>query len=280
MHSPTHSGLQGWFAVFLPSRPSRPATLRLLAGAGALIALLGPLGCSSNSSKTTPATTSDAGSDVSVQDAPDVNAPDGDASSSNDATPDAPRDGGADVMPGDAEPDAPRDGGGSDAGDASSDGPPSLVTLPQACADCMQANCNDTFINGLTNPPCSGLQGSAPSGPAEGVPKVDLCVAVFNCMWESLCVYTQTTSGKYPFYCYCGDASSADCATGGGNGPCKTQMEYGLYTTEFASVVTNAQNTTLPTGLAMETQICALDPTAGPCSPVCDPADAGAGDAG
>jgi hypothetical protein len=217
-----------------------------------LVALLAALGCGGSDNKSNLTTPSDAGPDVSQQDGPNV------------STPDAASDGEPDGA-GDAGSDAPVDSGDSDASDAASDGPLTIAPLPQACLDCIQAYCG-AAVGAADYPPCSVFSGNAPGGPAQGVPNQDLCVAAFNCFWTSQCAAAEAVGGAV---CYCGSAATTFdvCASGGGDGHCRTEMEYGLYTSDFATIVTHEGDTSLPAGMAYFFLRCAADNCPSECKP-------------
>ena len=96
---------------------------------------------------------------------------------------------------------------------------------------------------------CDAVTGSAAAGsPAAGVARKLLCNEVLDCVRDTKCSgATDSPVAK----CYCGTANQTACQAGNGNGPCKSQLDRGLETTTFATIVQRIGNKTYGGGMAM-----------------------------
>ncbi|HVW23784.1 MAG TPA: DUF4215 domain-containing protein [Polyangiaceae bacterium] len=142
------------------------------------------------------------------------------------------------------------------------DGCSGACTDTRACDACLQAAIADPD-NGLNGPdgvlamtpglypPCEGLTGYAPAGPAAGEPRIDLCRAVYDCALRTKCGQ-QPGSGFDPSSCYCGTTQQFDCLIAGrANGPCKDDIEAGDETSDPSTILQGFANPAFPGGLAI-----------------------------
>jgi hypothetical protein len=117
------------------------------------------------------------------------------------------------------------------------------------------------------------LEGNAGDGPGAGESNYDLCKAVYACAERTQCGKSDLSS------CYCGSVSGANCLSPGtANGPCKSDIESGLETTDPASIAQQLTNPDLPGGAALSLMACAFDNCFNEC--YVDPAAAPTTDAG
>jgi hypothetical protein len=58
--------------------------------------------------------------------------------------------------------------------------------------------------------------------------------------------------------CYCGSASTISCATGGANGPCKTQIERAAETTSAITIQSRQTNTSFAIGRSNAVSECSV----------------------
>jgi hypothetical protein len=98
---------------------------------------------------------------------------------------------------------------------------------------------------------CDSVTGNAVAGPAIGVAKSTLCNEVLDCVRDSGCA----AGGVSLFNCYCGAADPTACLTAP-LGACKTQLQRGLETTDFNTIVHRIGDVTFGGGKAMDRVNC------------------------
>jgi hypothetical protein len=128
-------------------------------------------------------------------------------------------------------------------------------TRSAACDSCYRKNedtSNFTTSDGGQLgmfPPCADWRdaGTAQGGPGKGEPLFSLCQQLFQCIVKSNCM--QNTAE----YCYCGDASGQACTVSATapTGPCKSEEEGALETTDPSMVLGNLTNSVGFTGGAV-----------------------------
>jgi hypothetical protein len=96
---------------------------------------------------------------------------------------------------------------------------------------------------------CYDATDVATAGPAAGTSRGTLCGAVVDCAKANGC------SGSA---CYCGSASTISCATGGANGPCKTQIERAAETTSPITIQSRQTNTSFAIGRSNAVSECSV----------------------
>ena len=97
---------------------------------------------------------------------------------------------------------------------------------------------------------CYNATGTAPDGPMAGAKNSDLCAAVVECVHASGCDAHDTAN----LPCYCGAGVSAeDCAAPNfiPTGPCKDQIAYASYTTDFLTIAMRATDYAFPSGAGL-----------------------------
>jgi hypothetical protein len=130
---------------------------------------------------------------------------------------------------------APSDGDGGD-------------LLSPECIEC-QKNSEDCapLVNG-----CDKVEGIAAAGPAAGTSRKALCEEAFDCAQRTNCGMVQ------PHHCYCGTAKIEDCVfKGKAEGPCKTELERSLETTDPKKISSTYMSPDLGGGIAMRRVTCA-----------------------
>jgi hypothetical protein len=110
---------------------------------------------------------------------------------------------------------------GATGGSAGAAGGTPTITYNK-CRTCEQMQCPD-FVTS-----CEQAAGNAVAGPKTGTPRKDLCLAVVACVRAKKC----SVDGDVAF-CYCGTADlNGTCMGGGGNGPCKAEIEAAAESTD------------------------------------------------
>jgi hypothetical protein len=114
-------------------------------------------------------------------------------------------------------------------------------TRGAACLTCAQQNC---VAPGVT---CEDFAGQAalPGSPAAGASRQQLCYSTLSCVLSSDCAKTDLQ------FCYCGSATGTSCYdSGAANGPCLSQEQNGLETTDPVTLVNRLTDPTFGGGMA------------------------------
>src|SRR5260370_3285615 len=105
-----------------------------------------------------------------------------------------------------------------------------------ACDSCVRRTALDTVgvvgeFGVAALPPCSDLVGAgAPSvGPGAGVPRIQLCRDLFDCMLQNQCWTTSNRVGG----CFCQGTDTSHCNSTGGDGVCFEKLQRAM---EFANL--------------------------------------------
>jgi hypothetical protein len=128
----------------------------------------------------------------------------------------SPGTGGAVASSGGATGGATRGGTGGAVGGGG--GPPAAYNT---CRTCEVQMCQDKVVA------CEQAQGAAAAGPATGMARKDLCLALVACIRATRCAFSGADPGDTgPCYCGTADLGNGACGVpGAANGPCKSQIE-------------------------------------------------------
>ena len=144
------------------------------------------------------------------------------------------------------------------------DGCTRLCTDNHLCEACLKNSTepDNSLCPEAAFPPCAGLQGYAPAGPAAGEKRSELCLAVYDCVFEEKCATTGIGD------CYCGSAKGLSCASqGAADGKCKDAIEAGMESSDPSTIIQHLGNVQLPAGVAVSLFSCAEDNCQRECFP-------------
>jgi len=113
------------------------------------------------------------------------------------------------------------------------------------CYTCAVHGCADPLARSTK------IEGVANDGPAKGKPKAELAQAAFECILKQSCVKNGASVN-----CYCGTAKGPDCISANANGPCKSELEAGLETTDPKRIAIEFTKDDTGGGAAMNLVLC------------------------